>query len=535
MKLLAALSLIPITWAWLASGSPWAALWPSIAALAAVLLTRRVISGLWLGAFCGALLLAHGNPLTAALDLPLRYAIPALTDRWNVCVILFTLSMGGFVALLEAAGGMAALADRLTRLSAHPRRSAETGAALLGLACFYDGLANSVLVGRIMRPIADRNGVPRLRLAYLVDSLSSPVACLAFVSTWIAYQLSMIQKGYEQAGLTANPYEVFLHSIPFNFYCWFALGLVALVIWRQWNLGPLRQALPTPTPPDLSSPATPPPFLLTRAILPVLLLASALILGLFFSGRQPDDPLNAQTIARAFGQAPADLVMVVACLSASALAAILLPCRPGQPPAGDIFVQGMTNLFPPVLILIAAWSLSATLKELGAAAVLADLVSHHLPIALLPLTIFLLGAAIAFGTGTSWGTMGILMPLALPVALTTGQADPTLITATVGAVFSGAVFGDHASPLSDTTIVSAAACGVDPLDHVKTQLPYALLAAAAAATLGFLPVGFGLTPWAALFLGLSSLGTLSWTATRPAQHQRNRRSTSSSGGSPSRS
>lgn len=518
MKPLGALLLIGLTWLWLSSGSPWVALWPSLAALLAVFLTQRVVAGLWLGAFCGAVLLAKGNPVIAALDLPIRYAIPALTDRWNLCVILFTLTMGGFVALLEV-GGMAALAQRLARLGRDRRRAAETGAAALGLACFYDGLANAVLVGRVMLPIADRAGVARVRLAYLVDSLSSPIACLAFVSTWIAYQLSMIQKGYQQAGLEVNPYEIFFLSIPFNFYCWFALGLVGLVIWRQWNFGPMRQAVAACSPAADPSPAPAQAAVswpMTRASVPVVVLAVGLIGGLYFSGRQPGDPLTFSAMAQAFGRAPADLVMVVACLVASGVAALLVPPQPGRQPVGDIFVSGMTSLFSPVLILIAAWCLGATLKELGAAAVLSELVTRHLPVTLIPLAVFLVGALVAFGTGTSWGTMGILMPLALPVALIAGDGEPALVAATVGAVFSGAVFGDHASPLSDTTIVSAAACGVDPLDHVKTQLPYALLAAGVAALIGFLPAGFGLPPWLGLALGLAVLTSVAWLTSRPA-------------------
>ncbi|GAB4253790.1 MAG: Na+/H+ antiporter NhaC family protein [Candidatus Methylacidiphilales bacterium] len=518
MRRYAPFVLIVLTWGWLASGSPWAALWPSVAGLAAVLLTRRVIAGLWLGAFCGALLLAKGHPFSAAIDLVTRYTLPALTDRWNICVIIFTLTMGGFVALLEAGGGMAALADRFIRQGCHPRRAAEIGAAGLGLACFYDGLANALLVGRIMRPFADQTGASRYRLAYIVDSLSSPVACLAFVSTWIAYQLSMIQKGYEQAGLTTNAYDIFLRSIPFNFYCWFAIALVGLTIWRQWNLGAMGQltkpATCSPGEADALSPEPAPNGSLAHAVVPVFLLALSLLVGLYLGGREPGVAFSADSVAQAFGRAPADVVMVIACLIGAGTAATMLPRAVGRSSAGDIFVRGMTHLFPPILILVAAWSLSATLKELGAAAVLADLVTRHIPSTLFPLSVFVTGSAIAFGTGTSWGTMGILMPLALPVALTVGGDNPSLVAATVGAVFSGAVFGDHASPLSDTTIVSAAACGVDPLDHCQTQLPYALLAAGTAAVCGFLPSALGLSPWIGLVLGLMFLTWAAWRSTQ---------------------
>jgi Na+/H+ antiporter NhaC len=197
--------------------------------------------------------------------------------------------------------------------------------------------------------------------------------------------------------------------------------------------------------------------------------------------------------------------MVVACSLGCVAAALSAVGRVREQALGVVFVEGMMRLFVPSLILIGAWALSGTLKGLETPRFLSQLLGDWLAVGFLPVLVFGVAALVAFSTGTSWGTMGIMMPLAIPVALVMGEQDLVLVSAVVGAVFSGAVFGDHASPLSDTTIVSAVACGVDPMDHVRTQLPYALIAAGVAALVGFLPTGWGLSPWVGLAVGAGIL------------------------------
>jgi Na+/H+ antiporter NhaC len=376
-----------------------------------------------------------------------------------------------------------------------------------------------MIVGRSLRRLAARAGVSGAKLAYLVDSTSAAVACVAVISTWIAFQLSMIQAGFEIAGLEVQAYRVFLHSIPLNFYCWFTIALLAVAIWRGWNPGPMARAerragearAAEPAPAPATRAASP-----WRALGPLAILLGALLGGLYLDGAERAWPPTWRGVAEALGNADAAVVLVGASALGCLAALALNPRGARGEPGIRIFAGGILQLAIPVLILIGAWVLSSTLKPLGASEVIAGLLADRMPPGLFPLAVFATGTLVSFTTGTSWGTMGVLMPLALPVALAlSGATDPTgahpVVAGTVAAVFSGAVFGDHCSPLSDTTIVSSIACGIEPLEHVKTQLPYALIAAGTAAGAGFLPAGLGAPPWlllpggAALLVALPAL------------------------------
>lgn len=523
------LVLVAMSWFWETPGP--GVLWPTVVAIGSTLLLRRTLIGLLLGALSGSVMIEGGSFWNGFVALVEKHSIPALQSGWNLSVLIFTLALGGLVALIEYGGGFQALLEKLLRFRSDTGRTPsgkrlQWSAMAMGCVCFFDGLANSLLVGRTLKPFAVRSGVSKEKLAYIVDSTSAAVACLAFVSTWIAYQLAMIREGFEQAGVAVpNPYPLFLKSIPWNFYCWVTLALLGVVIWRGWNIGPMRQsedkaaadltdtnsgksaqikgARPFPqqnTPNDAPS--------IWKGALPILFLFGGLLVGLYVSGTKTLDPAKLsemsvlERISASFGAADAARVFVLTTLLACALA-MVLNWKPGNnhpelsydsvnphPEAPDVFLEGMKSLFGPALILIGAWSLGSTLKELEAGPFLASWLQERLPDFALPVSVFILGALISFTTGTSWGTMGTLMPLALPVALgrlegmdPTMMASSPIVLAVVGAVFSGAVFGDHCSPLSDTTIVSAIACDVEPLDHVRTQLPYAMAAAGISAML----------------------------------------------------
>jgi tetracycline resistance efflux pump len=501
-----------LTWIFAWIDLPILALWPSVLALSSVLLLRKVIGGLLVGGSAGAILLANGNPIKAFLVFFTDHLIPALQSGWNLSVLIFTLLLGGFVALIEKGGGIQALVQRWLKKSGSLKKRVEWSAFGLGLVCFFDGLANSLLVGKSLTPVAKQAGVSREKLSYIVDSTSAAVACVAVISTWIAYQLSMIQQGYEAVGIqNVNTFGLFFRSIPLNFYCWFTLGLLAVVIARNWNIGPMREAEARlesikQIPVNESTQTTG----AWRAIVPLALLIFGLIVGLYLDGVEGGIfPISFTKIAQAFGAADAAKLLV--CLSALACIVAYLTNWSAlkNEDAGEVFMGGVLHLFNPCLILISVWILSSTIKELGASEVLSHLLEGNLPAGLFPATVFLVGTLISFTTGSSWGTMGVLMPLALPVAINLaggqGGLDSILIPATVAAVFSGAVFGDHCSPLSDTTIVSSIACDIEPLDHVRTQIPYALIAAGMALLVGFVPSGFGIPSWISLIIGFSFL------------------------------
>ena len=494
---------------------------PSLCALSLVFVFRSALLGLTGGALAGALLLspaAWAAPLFLLSDL----LLPALQSRWNLCVLMFTLIMGGFVGLLNSGGGISTLVHRLTAGAKQGSRRMEWITYGLGFGCFFDGLANSMLVGSTMRPVYDRTGSSRTRLAYIVDSTSSPVACVALFSTWIAYQLSMIQEGLSAAQIEANPYSMFLSALPGNYYCWFTLVLVAIVIHRRWNPGAAagRPAGRDPAISDDSNQiiANTHTAGLHTVWIPLLFLVVMLPASLWWSGAQAlKGQLNVRWVDT-FAAADTALMLVLVGLSSSLVATLVYP-RNAPQASGAAFIRGMERLLAPTLILIAAWALSGSLKQLDAAAWIADLLSGAVPAWLLPALVFLTGATISFLTGTSWGTMGILIPLVIPLAATMGgmsdiggtAATPCALSVSVlAAAFSGAVFGDHCSPISDTTIVSSLASGVAPFEHVRTQLPFALIAAGFAVFPGFILAGWTGQLWPGLLAGLLGL-TLLWT------------------------
>ncbi len=498
LLLLGALFALTYLIEWLQPG--FRAVWPSVVALVLVFTTRKVLMGLFGGAFAGALLIAGGRIWAVPMDLVEHHLLPSFESPWKSGAIIFTLLLGGFVHLLERGGVLQALLLRLLH-GGDPRRI-ESGAGLFGLVCFFDGLANSLMVGRIFQPLAEANGVSKVRLAYIVDTTSAAVACLAFISTWIAYQLAMIREGFVLAGheALAQPYQLFFASLPFNYYAWFALLLLGVTVWRQWNFGPMATWQEAAERKPLEGPAAGSgPVGLWRAGLPVAVLILIIFAGIYADGtlRMGESwwPLGLEKLALCFAEANVPAILIIASGVASLLAWAFFPpgaAGEGETP-GSVFMDGMLQLFQPVLILVMAWMLSSTLNALEAADYLGELLGGRLGPAWFPLAVFLTGSLVAFTTGTSWGTMGLLMPLAIPLAFSLVGDDPAaameLMPMVIGAVFSGAVFGDHCSPISDTTIVSSIACGVDPIDHVRTQLPYALLAAAGAALVGFLPAG----------------------------------------------
>ena len=495
--------------------STWSTLWPSLAALTMVLISRSALLGLLIGAVCGAILLAGGSLLGTIEQLVLNQFWPIFGSSWKLSAMLFTLILGGFVALVEAGGGLQGLVKKLLGSARAPHKRMQTTVFGFGLLVFFDGLANTMLIGRLLRSAADRCGVSREKLAYLADTTGSAVACLAFISTWIAFQLSMIREGFVLAGQgEVSAYGYFFKSLPTNFYCWFALTLALVCIWREFNPGSMgvaeRAARERSTPPGREEAVQASHWGL--AIIPIAVLTLSIPVLTYVIGSEALLPFSLNKFAESYGKAEAYVpqILVASSIMASLVAAGSYAfARRGRDTSNEarIFLSGVREIAGPVLILIAAWMLGGAISQLGTATYLSESLQGHLPVALLPAGIFVLGALISFSTGTSWGAMGVLMPLAIPVifSLTEGVVDverDRLVVAAIGAVFSGAVFGDHCSPFSDTTIVASIAAGVEPLDHVRTQLPFAMIAGLTALVVGFVPLGFGLPAIVCLGVGI---------------------------------
>ena len=497
------------------------ALWPAVCALTLIVLTKSAAAGLGLGVVSGVILLNNSTPLEIPRALFADILFPSLEGSWHLAALLFTLILGAFAGLLEKSGGFETILKRMLAGAKNPQRRLLGSVYVLGLICFFDGLANALLTGRIARPMADRVGVSRERLAWVVDSTSSPVACVAFVSTWIATQLSLIEQGLSAAPFEVSPYQLFFQSIPANPYCVLTLLLVPAAIFLNYQPKAMRQYLPQE--PDASTPDSA-EVSARRAVLPLLVL----LLGIFFAFPLLSQPipsmLSPEGWKSAFSGDAGPYALVAGALIGVAAAWLAYP-KDRETKVSGAALSGAANLLPALIILILAWSLGNVFVALGAADQLAQLFSQRVGIDWIPLAVFLSGAAIAISTGSSWGTMALLMPLALPATLGAAAAQQlspeltmTTIPMVIGAVFGGAVLGDHCSPFSDTTIVSSIAAGCEPVAHVHSQLPFAGMVAILS-ILGYALMALGLHALASTAVGFILLVVLLARLSRGAPDQ----------------
>ncbi len=490
-------------------------LYPPLVALAGVLIWHEALRGLLLGGLCGALLAAGGHPVEAAFDFVGIHLFGSLASPWKLSMLAFTLLLGGMAGLLEWGGGFQGILVRL-RIDQGSRRRLEFGVFAGGLICFFDGLANSLLLGRVCRPLADRVGISRERLAYLVDATSSSVACVAFFSTWIVFQLGQISSALEAEGLAGNPYNLFFLSLPYNFYSWLTLLMVMLVIATGWSLGPMRHTRPHATSSDLKLVSDSAASRIGSFLMPVGSLVVLLLGGFVYNGWDSAIAFPGRPIdwAAAIGNSQGAATVMVLASALSCWVAWLTNRRKGEPEErrgrATALHKGVKSMVEPLYILVAAWILASTLKSLGTSQALGLLLEGDVSPLVFPGLVFGVSCLVAFVSGTSWGTMGLVTPLALPIALAWSvqggePVESALVLGTIGAVFGGAVFGDHCSPFSDTTLVSSVACGIEPYLHFSTQLPYALLTALWALLFGYLPFSFGMPLFGVWLLLLSAM------------------------------
>ncbi|MCX8237479.1 MAG: hypothetical protein OSB05_01555 [Akkermansiaceae bacterium] len=478
---------------------------PPLVALVLILITRQAALSLFAATLAGAFLLAGPSPILAIRCLFEDHLFPKIgNSSWNLSAIIFTFTLGAFATLLEKGGGFTTILNRLlAKEGRDPKKKLLFGVYGLGLLCFFDGLANAVLLGRVARPLTDTLRISRQFLAYVIDSTSATVACVAFISTWIATQLSFIKDSLVDAPFEVNPAALFFNSIPANPYCLLSLLLIPLVIFKAWHLGPMKNAQPVPLDDSHNMPEAGSPFL---ALIPLAVLV--LTLPAFIYLWQDGSDWSWQN---AFTSDGVPYAMVAAGFVALAAAYLCFPKR-RRKEAPQHMLDGAASLFPALIILICAWTLGSMFNSLGTADLLKQMLGDEISPFSVPLVIFLIGAVMSFMTGTSWGTFGLLMPMALPLVLRLGADLPeaelmNLISMTIGAVFGGAVFGDHCSPFSDTTIVSALASGCSPTSHVATQLPYALITATGAAA-AYTLMWVGISSWLSTLIIAALLAAL---------------------------
>ena len=483
----------------------WSLLPPLLAILLAIVF-RRVGWALFTGVMSGSLIVARGDFVEAGMALFRDYLVgDSETVYEHLLILLFTTLLGTMIGVITRNGAMQAVIGRLIR-PGRDRRHGQKLTCGLGLAVFFDDYANTLVVGTSMRPITDRLRISREKLAFLVDATAAPVAGLALISTWVGYEVSLIGDVYRELGQDIDAYWLFVKTIPYRFYSILLLVFVWSVASSGRDFGPMARAEQRAISDGEVSrdgSAAPPALdelpdgidrrgLVRNALVPMLVLLGGLVGGLAWLGS--DQALE---------------VMLGASVLAS-LASVVMSRGTGALSGRETLVgwfRGGASMFAALWILVLAWGLGAVCGQgaLGTADYLVEVSGRRLPVELMPALSFVLAAAIALSTGSSFSTMALLIPISLRVAwelLGAPVPDDPVLLGTLGAVLAGAIFGDHCSPISDTTVLSSAAAGCDHLDHVGTQAPYAFVVAVVSLVVGYLPIGWGVPVWVCLPVGV---------------------------------
>lgn len=493
----------------------WFSILPPIIAIVLALITGEVLLSLFVAVFVGATILVGGNPLLGFTNTLDTHIIGSLTDSWNIGILIFCLSIGGLIGVLSKNGGTKGIANVIVS-KAKDSRSTLMATWAMGLVIFFDDYANSLIVGNTMRSITDKMRVPREKLAYIVDSTAAPVSSIALISTWVGFETGLIQTSLEEIGSDLSAYSVFLETIPFRFYSLLALFFVVVIILTKRDFGPMAKAerRAKETGKLLGDGATPmvsdeinsmdsetDKCRWYNAIVPIIAVIGITLIGLYING----GGLEGKSFRDAFGDADASVVLLWSSFGGLIVAALMTLAQRilSIKEIMEAWVSGVKSMTVAALILVLAWTLGSVNKELGTAQFIVDLLQGNVPAFLLPVMMFIVPCIVAFSTGSSWGANSIVMPLAIPLAVSIG--GPEFLVPVIGAVLTGAVFGDHCSPVSDTTIMSSMASACDHIAHVKTQTPYALVVAGVSIAVGFIPAGLGLHPIISLLLGMVTL------------------------------
>jgi len=490
---------------------------PPLLAIVLAFVFKEVISSLVIGIFTGCLLLLPGSPGTAFLELPNTLFINALSDRGHAGIVLFSLMLGGMVGVMANSGGMSALVKVLGN-RINTRRGGQLTSWVMGLIIFFDDYANTLLVGNTLRPYTDKLKISRAKLAYIVDSTAAPVASIAVISTWVGFEVGLLKDAFEALPLQVDAYIIFLTSIPYSSYSIFALLMVASIAFWNRDIGAmhkvetLAQSGEDVTTQDkkqgLEEPSNPEKYSIIIALIPIVLVVSMTFGGLYLTGKW-NSPESTE-LFEILGNSDSAVVLLSASftglISAFILSVIILQKSVNKVSSG--IIEGIRSMMPAMIILILAWSMGEVCDRLGTADFIVNAVSDNLSPFLIPTILFLVSGLVAFSTGTSWGAMAILIPVAIPIAfhipMDSGVSQSMaqgILYGSVGAVLAGATFGDHCSPISDTTILSSMASGCNHIDHVRTQMLYAVIAGVVAIAFGYLPSGLGIPPWIGLTLG----------------------------------
>ena len=513
----------------------WLSILPPFLAIFMALLFKEVITSLFIGIVCGALTIhiyAEGSIgiITGFMSVIETYVMGALNDWGHLAVITFSTLIGGMVAVISKNGGMQGVVDKLS-IYAKNARSGQFVTWLLGVLIFFDDYANTLIVGNTMRPLTDRHRISREKLSYIVDSTAAPIAAIAFITTWIGAELGYIQDGIKHlTGIDQSAYSIFLHSLQFSFYPIFTLLFILMLIWKSKDYGPMLQA-------ERRARNTSPEEIATgeqhaeiadfmpdkntssqwyNAVIPVGVVILGTIAGLFYTGWDAEmlNQSNAsflKKLSMIIGNSDSYKALLWSSMT-GLIAAVLLSVGKGimnLTKTLQVTMSGFKTMLNAIVILILAWSLALITEHLHTADFITGILSQNVQPAWIPAITFLLAALVAFSTGSSWGTMAILYPLMLPacwkISLAYGMSPDEALHIfynVVSTVLAGAVLGDHCSPISDTTILSSLASSCNHIDHVRTQLPYALTVGFVALLAGTIPSSYGFPTYLSFLIGL---------------------------------
>jgi Na+/H+ antiporter NhaC len=517
----------------------WFSIIPPLIAILFALIFKEVFTALFIGILVGtttmfwyqdtSLIPAIFKGMFAIVD---TYVIDALTEGGHMAIIIFSMLIGAMVNIITRNGGMKGIVNILSKYANNPR-SGQFVTWLLGIAIFFDDYANTLVVGNTMRPVTDRLKISREKLAYIVDSTAAPIAAIAFVTTWIGAELSYIQDGITTIGIDESPYGIFINSLGYSFYPIFALLFILILIRKQVDFGPMYKAEKKAREQDanltddestsfsnklneLEIPDHIKPKWYNAAI-PVFIVIFGTLAGLFYTGWDQsvwdDSGMAFSTkLSAIIGNSDSYKALLWSSLSGVLVAILLTLVQKilDLKSTIDSLINGFRTMLTAIIILVLAWSIALVTKHLHTADFISQsLVTVNISPQFIPALTFIFAALVAFSTGSSWGTMAILYPLILPASWLIAQnyglqheGSLDIFHNVVSAVLAGSVLGDHCSPISDTTILSSLASSCNHIEHVRTQLPYALTVGGVSIIIGTIPSAFGISSWILFPLGL---------------------------------
>lgn len=448
---------------------------PVVIAILLAFITKNVIISLFLGALAGVFIINGLNPIDSITTFIGDYVFVQLTDSYNAAVIALLIFIGGFVSLMEKSGGAVAFAKSVSKYIT-TRTKATLATWFGGIIIFFSDIGTPLIVGPIFESTYDKLKISREKLAWILDSTATPVAVLIPFIGWGIYIMGLINEEFGRLALTESDFSAYMNAWPYFIYPILAVLIVPAVVLLKKDFGPMRTAekrttdgerywpnaapLRQPAAPDLQAENNSRPMLIW---LPLAVLFVTLF-GLLIPEGFPFEAVSGSTfrvaLSTAYLFASITLIILMIAFKVHTFKASF-----------EIYTTGMQRMINVIVIIVLAWAIGMVLEEMGTANYIVQIIDGNIPLVIIPMLIFIVGSVMAFASGTSWGTFAIMLPIAIPIA---AQLDISIYIC-IGAVISAGIFGDHCSPISDSTILSSTGAGSDHIDHVKTQLPMALL------------------------------------------------------------